>query len=110
MYKGEKSLDSIVFIIGYYTLGFKKKKMTCPSNKQEEPNLHGNSACKKRQHCDLLHPLKIRACGVYFSFSNQHITVGATPISLLIEEGNWADSDCLDREWLEVGAVGLVCK
>ena len=84
--------------------------MTCPSNKQEEPNLHGNKACKKRQHCDLLHPFKIRACGVYFSFSNQHITVGATPISLLIEEGNWADSDCLDREWLEVRAVGLVCK
>ena len=63
----------------------------------------------EERHEDLLHSFKICTGCIYFGFSNQHITVRATSISLFVEKRNWTDSDRLNRERLEVRAVGFVC-
>ena len=64
----------------------------------------------EEKYHDLLHSFKICTGRIYFGFSNQYITVRPTSISLFVKKRDWTDSDGLNRERLEVRAVGLVCQ
>lgn len=91
-------------IIRHFTMMQSQQEEYDPTYRRIEP-------CPRRhegKYHDLLHSFKICAGCIYFGFSDQYITVRATSISLFVKKRDWTDSDRLNRERLEVRAVGFV--